>query len=125
MILPIGTSVRRLTLDRWILGSSKVCERFATAAPQDNIVSCGDGNITFCLRELTEEDHLFVEDGLNTDLIHEGRTSSAAEKIKPNAVCKVKAWCEGLESEGNTIQLVERNVPSVPLPRVIYSWVDY
>ncbi|TVY12798.1 hypothetical protein LARI1_G009076 [Lachnellula arida] len=105
MIPPIGTSVRRLTTDRWRLGSSKVCERVTTLTPSNAIASWEDKN--------------------GTDLVHEGGTSAAVWNIGPNIFCKVKAWCEGLESEGDAIQFVGRKVPSVPLPQIIYSWIDY
>ena len=37
----------------------------------------------------------------------------------------MKAWCEGLESENDTIEFVGKHAPGVPVPEVIYSWVDY
>jgi hypothetical protein len=125
MTPPIGTSVRRLTPDRWMLGSSKVCERVTTINPSNGIISWEDGEGTFYLRERVEEDLLLPEGGLDTGLVHEGGTSAAVWSIGTNAFCKVKAWCEGLEAESDTIRFVGRNVPCIPLPEVIYSWVDH
>jgi hypothetical protein len=125
MTPPIGISVRRLTSDRWILGSSRVCERVTAPNPSNAIASWEDCNGIFCLRELVEGDLLFAEDGLDTGLVHEGGTSSAVWSIGPDTFCKVKAWCEGLEAESDAIRFVERNAPCIPLPEIIYSWVDY
>ena len=77
MTPPIGTSVHRLTPDRWMLGSSKVCERVTTTNPSNAIISWQDGDGTLYLRERVEEDLLLLEDGLETGLIYEDRTSAA------------------------------------------------
>jgi hypothetical protein len=108
-----------------MLVSSKVCERVTTANPSNTIISWQDGDGTFCLRERVEEDLLLPEDGFETGLVHKGGTSAAVWSIRTNAFCKVKAWCEGLESESDTIGFVRRNAPCIPLPEVIYSWVDH
>jgi len=125
MTPPIGASVHRLTSDLWILGSSRVCERVTTLNPSNTIISWEDHDGTFCLRELVEEDLLFAEDGLDMGLVHKGGTSAAVWSIGPNAFCKVKAWREGLEAESDTIEFVRKNVPSIPLPEIIFSWVDH
>ena len=120
----IDTSVRRLTPDRWMLGSSKVCERVTTQKSSNVIISWQDGDGTFYLRERVEGDLLLPENHLETGLVHVGGTSAAVWSIGNNAFCKVKAWCEGLELESETIRFVGRNVRCIPLPEVIYSWVD-
>lgn len=45
--------------------------------------------------------------------------------IGTNTFCKVKAWCEGLEPENDTIRIGARKAPCIPVPEVIYSWVDH
>jgi hypothetical protein len=91
MTPPIGTSVRRLTPDRWMLGSSKVCERVTIINPSNAIISWEDGDGTFYIRERVEEDLLFLKGGLDTGLVHEGGTSAAVWSIGTNAFYKVKA----------------------------------
>jgi hypothetical protein len=120
-----NTSICRLTPDRWMLGSSKVCERVTAADPSSAIISWQDGDDIFYLRERVEEDILLPQDGLEPGLVHTAGTSAAIWSIGSNAFCKVKSWCEGLESESDTIQFVSRSVPCIPLPEVVYSWVDY
>ena len=125
MTTPIGTSVRYLTPDRWIVGSSKVCQRVTVTNPSDAIISWEDGEGTFYPRERVEDDPLLPENSSETGLVHQGGTSAAVWSIGTSTFCKVKAWCEGLEPENDTIRFVARNAPSIPLPEVIYSWVDH
>jgi len=121
----IGTSVRRPTLDRWMLGSSKVCERVTTTKPVGAITTWQDGEDTFYLRERVEEDAVLPDDMLESRVVHEAGTSAAVWIIGSNTFCKVKAWCKEQESESDTIRFVRNNAPSIPLPEVIYSWIDY
>lgn len=125
MTPPIGASVRCLTSNRWMVGSSKVCEQATTTNPPNAIVSWEDGEGTFYLRERVEDDSLLPENSLETGLVHQGGTSAAVWSIGTSTFCKVKAWCEGLEPENDTIRFVARNAPCIPLPEVIYSWTDH
>ncbi|CZT13887.1 uncharacterized protein RCO7_05100 [Rhynchosporium graminicola] len=121
----IGTSVHRLTPDRWILGSSTVCERSKTTNPIRAIVTWRDGEDTFCLRKLPKRDHPLPNHKLEAGLIHESGTSAAVWSLGSNTFCKVKAWCEELEAESDTISFVKNIAPSIPLPDVVYSWIDH
>ncbi|CZS94656.1 uncharacterized protein RCO7_06623 [Rhynchosporium graminicola] len=125
MTPPIGTSVRRLTRDRWLLGSSIVCERVTTRIPSIAIISWQDGDGTFYLRERVEEDLVLLEDGLETGLVHEAGTSAAVWSIGVDAFCKVKAWREGMELESKTIEFVRRRAPEIPVPEIIHTWIDH
>lgn len=40
------------------------------------------------------------------------------------AVCKVHAWKKGLQLKSETIAFVREQAPTIPIPEVIYSWVD-
>lgn len=121
----IDTSVRYLTPGRWTLGSSKICERVTTTNPSNAIVSWEDEEGTFYLRERVEDDLPSAEHSMKTGLVHTAGTSAAVWRIGTTTFCKVKAWCEGLEPEDDTIRFVARNAPYIPIPEVIYSWVDY
>lgn len=59
------------------------------------------------------------------DIIPHGGTSAAVWSIGNNAICKVKAWCEGLELEANTIRFVREHAGGVPVPEVIHTWIDH
>jgi len=125
MAPPIGTSVRRLTPHRWMLGSSKVCERVTTPIPSNAIISWQDNDGAFYLRERIEGDLVVPEDYIETGLVHEGGTSAAVWSIGVDAFCKVKAWCEGMELESKTIEFVRAQAPEVPVPQVIHTWIDH
>ncbi len=72
-----------------------------------------------------ENDSLLPENSLETGLVHQAGTAAAVWSIGTSTFCKVKAWCEGLEPEIDTIRFVARNAPGIPLPEVIYSWIDH
>ncbi|CZS91143.1 uncharacterized protein RAG0_01900 [Rhynchosporium agropyri] len=115
----------RLTRDRWLLGSSIICERVTTPIPSIAIISWQDGDGTFYLRERVEEDLVLPEDGLETGLAHEAGTSAAVWSIGVDAFCKVKAWREGMELESKTIEFVRRRALEIPVPEVIHTWIDH
>jgi len=125
MTPPIGGSIRRVTLDRWMMGSSKVCERALTRNPANAIVTWEDGDVTFYLRERAESEILSPEDDLDAGLVHEGGTSAAVWSIGADAFCKVKAWREGMELESRTIAFIREKAPEVPVPEVIHMWIDH
>ncbi|KAI9743915.1 MAG: hypothetical protein M1818_002649 [Claussenomyces sp. TS43310] len=125
MTPPIGVSIRRLTPERWMMGSSTICERVMTPNPANAIVSWEDGDDTFRLRERAEGEILSLGDGSETGLVHEGGTSAAVWSIGANAFCKVKAWHKGMELESKTIAFIRENAPEIPVPEVIYTWIDH
>ncbi|CRL21689.1 Protein kinase-like domain [Penicillium camemberti] len=49
---------------------------------------------------------------------------SAVWAIGNNAICKVHYWNSDITSESETIKFVQERAPEVPVPEVIYSWVD-
>lgn len=49
---------------------------------------------------------------------------SAVWAVGKNAFCKVKFWVEDMALESKSIQFVQQTLPQVPVPEVIYSWVD-
>ena len=103
-----------------------MCERATIKNSSNAIISWEDGEGTYYLRERVEEDDLLLPgNSIETGLVHQGGTSAAVWSIGTSAFCKVKAWCEGLELENDTIQYVARNAPGVPVPEVIHSWVDH
>jgi hypothetical protein len=58
---------------------------------------------------------------LETGLVSEGGTSAGIWSIGRDTFCKVKAWCEGLEPESDTLRFIERNARGIPLPEGIFS----
>jgi hypothetical protein len=57
-------------------------------------------------------------------LIYEAGSRSAIWFLGNEAVCKVHAWKEGLQLESETIAFVSEHFPTIPVPEVLYAWVD-
>ena len=66
-----------------------------------------------------------LADDAAIDRIHFAGTSAGVWSIGENAVCKVHAWRKELELEANTIQFVRQHAKEVPVPEVIYTWIDH
>lgn len=126
MIPPIGSSVARIDIHRWIMGSSIICEKVTNpvSKPENAIIDWQDGDNTFYLRERRRNDSSMSEGDPDIDRIHVGGTSAAVWSIGSKAFCKVHAWCEGLELEANTIHFVSEKAFGVPVPEVIHTWID-
>ena len=122
---PIAVSVSRTSPHAWSLGSSIICEGInkEEAAPANAIVDWRDGDSTFYLRQRNATD--LVEGDSAIDRIHTGGTSAAVWCLGEDIFCKVHAWYKGLELEANTIRFVQEKAPEVPIPEVIYSWIDH
>lgn len=108
-----------------MLGSSIICESAENrkSKPANAIVDWQDGDRTYYLYESTANSSALAGDG-EIDRIHLGITG-AVWSIVNNAICKVHAWCEGLELEANTIRFVRQSVEEVPVPEVIHTWIDH
>ncbi len=119
---PIGQSVSFSSPDRWTMGTLYFCEKLTGPAPTDAVVTWIDRDSTFVLRPKPESDSQIPGD-TQTTKFHDAN-SSALWNIGEDTICKVKSWVEGMESEATTIQVVKENMPSIPIPEVIHSWVD-
>lgn len=121
----IEVSVARTSSRQWILGSLIVCEKVddPKSKPADTIADWQDGDSTFYLRKSSA--NRLLDGDVETDRIHVGGTSSAVWCLGDNAVCKVHAWCEGLELEANTIRFVGEKAPEIPIPELVHTWIDH
>lgn len=121
----IGVSITRVNSHRWIFGSSIICERVEDSRlkPTNEIVHWQDGDSTFYLRKNTES--LALAGDSEIDRIHLAGTSAAVWSIGDIAICKVHGWCEGLELEADTIRFVRQYAGEVPVPEVVYTWIDH
>ena len=39
-------------------------------------------------------------------------------------ICKMRSWAEGMELEGDTIRALREKLSSIPVPELVYSWLD-
>jgi hypothetical protein len=121
---PIEASIYKLGHDVYQMGSKFTCEKVTGKVPGTSIATWEDNDETYCLRETTEKESLCDENNPLEDLIHQAGTSSAVWAIGTNAICKVKTWCEGMELESDTLAFLSGHFPHIPIPEVIYSWLD-
>lgn len=121
MTPPVTESIRQLRPDVWIIGSSILCEKI-TVLPDGILASWEDdkGN-KYCLRHI---DQIRCEQ--TTDSFchptHSSGTSGAVWAIG-GAVCKAKAWVEGMETEAETLRYVHKNF-DIAVPEILYAWID-
>lgn len=57
-------------------------------------------------------------------LIHEAGSSNAVWLLGTEVVCKVHAWKEGIDLESQAIAFIREHFPAIPVPEVLYEWVD-
>ncbi|TQB67536.1 hypothetical protein MPDQ_005331 [Monascus purpureus] len=118
---PIEVSVTKLDPDTYRMGSRFLCKKAVCGIPEAAVATWSDDDRQYYLVEATNSNSLEkAADGL----IHQVGTSSAVWGIGANAICKVKTWSVGMEQESDTLAFVASRFPHIPIPEVIYSWVD-
>ena len=91
----------------------------------DAVAHWQDGHSTFYLRKSSANEFKLSWGDAETDRIYVGGTSSSVWALGDNAICKVHAWCEGLELEANTMRFVAEKAPEVYIPELINTWIDH
>ena len=120
---PVGESVGLVSPGCWSIGSFMSCEQLqGQQPPEDAVVHWQDGESAFCLRPKPPTTSSSGDPTVGK--FHEERWASAVWTLSTNVFCKAKAWVEGMEVEGTTIEFVAKHAPSVPVPEVIYHWID-
>lgn len=120
----IGLSVAYTSPDRWNMGNLWFCEKVSGPTPTDAVATWEDGDSTFALRPQPENSPPLEGDS-DTNRFCETGSRLAIWYIGENVICKVASWIEGLELEADTIRAVKDQMPSIPVPEVIYSWIDH
>jgi len=124
---PARESVKRIHSQLWALGSNFLCSKVETGSepPKNPIFSWLDDNSTFHIIPRDEPLSTALNEGDSAvDRIQECATGGSIWGIGNEAICKVKGWCEDRQLEADTIEFVRNDFPSVPLPEVLYSWID-
>ncbi|KZF21032.1 hypothetical protein L228DRAFT_262100 [Xylona heveae TC161] len=120
---PFRDTIKQLAPNRWLLGSSLLCERHE---PAD--ISCAWTDIDgsgYSLQTFDEP----VRSWTNPD--PEGpivcvRTfySSSVWRIGNSAYFKSCLWSPEIETEATTIEFVQQNFPNVPVPSIMKHYID-
>ncbi len=123
----VGISVARVTPSRWLLGSLMVCEKVDSpeAKPPGTLAHWQDGDGICCLRKRLIEDGELSAGDSETDQIHSAGVSAATWCLGQDTIVKVHSWIEGLEMEAEKIRFVREKAPEVPVPEVLYTWIDH
>ena len=103
-----------------------ICSKVAAKdiQPLNSIASWQDGDNAFHLLPQDPLRAIPTEGDSAIDRIKECGTGGSVWGIGNEMICKVKSWCEGRQLEATTIHFVRENYPDLPLPEVIYSWID-
>lgn len=123
---PARDSVKRVSPQLWTLGSRFICSRaVAGETSPSSVVSWTDGDSVFSIQP-RDEKSLVSEDRADSaiDRIQECGTGGSLWRLGDEAICKVKSWSDNRQLEAATIEFVVNNCPDVPVPEVLYSWVD-
>ncbi|ERF71910.1 hypothetical protein EPUS_08226 [Endocarpon pusillum Z07020] len=121
---PMRNSVVKLNEQRFRLGSSMICEQTDVADPSSLLASWQDNGKTFILRKEAVHEYNMLPSTSPANMVHEAGTSAAVWLLGKDTFCKVKGWCEGMEAESETIDFVRTQCPDIPVPEVIFSWID-
>ncbi|KAJ1709461.1 hypothetical protein COH20_003413 [Aspergillus flavus] len=119
---PIELSVSKLGTDIYQMGSKFLCKKVISGIPEAAVASWKERDGHYCLLEGTIRNSCSPEAA--EGLIYQAGMSSAVWEIGSEAICKVKTWAEGMDSESNTLAFVASRFPHILLPEVTYSWVD-
>lgn len=119
---PIELSVSKLGTDIYQMGSKFLCKKVISGIPEAAVASWKERDGHYCLLEGTIRNSSSPEAA--EGLIYQAGMSSAVWEIGSEAICKVKTWAEGMDSESNTLAFVASRFPHILLPEVTYSWVD-
>ncbi|KAL1845356.1 hypothetical protein VTK73DRAFT_625 [Phialemonium thermophilum] len=121
MTPPITDSLRRLQPHVWIVGSSVLCEKVAVV-PDGVLASWNDRDGShYCLRPIDDAACEQAASGPYAPL-HSAGTSGAVW-VLGGALCKAKAWVDGIETEAETLGFVRKTF-DVLVPEVLYEWID-
>ncbi|KAI4216024.1 MAG: hypothetical protein LQ351_001520 [Letrouitia transgressa] len=126
MTPPSKFGIGSLGPDSWSMGSSMLCEKADQSTVADAVATWEDTDGTWCLRRrnpaLTATSTPPGDSDVNrVDFLG---NSTAVWLISPNVLCKAKSWIPGVGLEADTIEWVAKNCPNIPIPNVIYSWID-
>ncbi|KAI4208968.1 MAG: hypothetical protein LQ351_008048 [Letrouitia transgressa] len=125
MTPPSEYGIGLLGPDSWSMGSLMLCEKVGRTVA-DAVATWEDSDETWCLRR---RDHPLTATTPPPGDSDVNRTyfcgnAAAIWLISPNVLCKVKGWIPGVTPEAETIKWVAKNCPNIPIPNVVYSWID-
>ena len=117
-------SVVKLNEHSFRVGSSMVCEQSETAETSSILARWQDDGKTFILREATKDERKPPMSWLITKPVHYAGSCSGDWLFGKDTFCKGLSWLEGMEAEGDIINIVKTRCPNIPVPEVVFNWFD-
>ncbi|KAI4208926.1 MAG: hypothetical protein LQ351_008086 [Letrouitia transgressa] len=126
MMPPSEYGIGSLGPDSWSMGSLMLCEKVDRSAVIEGLTTWEDSDGIWCLRCRDTPLTATTPPPGDSDVNRTYFCGNAAAMwlISPNVLCKVKSWVPGVTPEAETIGWVAENCPNIPIPNVIYSWID-
>jgi serine/threonine protein kinase len=125
----IENSIVAVAPGKWLIGSSMICESGFTEPPHDSQASwIGPDGSNFYLSECNDTLALLpskeeVDELSRTNRVYKAGTGAAAWAFGGVHI-KAKSWIPGLQSEHDTMAYVRNLDSKIPMPDVLFSWVD-
>ena len=111
----------------WKVGSSVICEISNSVEPPSNsiLASWKEDENTFILRKATVDERKGDPTWPTLKNIFTAGYQHTEWRIGSRTFCRSLPWIEGLELESGTIKFVKTHCPDMPVPEVIFSWIDH
>jgi hypothetical protein len=111
------------------MGTAVTCLKTKADAtpPKTSLAFWLDGDYTIHLlpqHNYTIGTNEHSQDKPDHKLIYQAGSGSAVWHIGNSTICKVHAWKEGLQLESETLAFIREHFPTIPIPEVLFSWVD-
>ncbi|KAL9612495.1 MAG: hypothetical protein Q9167_002926 [Letrouitia subvulpina] len=130
MTPPCECSIGYLGHGSWSIGSSLICKKEDDSTNTDSLTTWnntdGTKDGTWHLQRRDPPLKATITPPGDSDFQREYVCGNAAAiwRISPNVLCKVKSWVPGITPEADIIMWVAKNCPNIPVPKVIYGWID-
>ena len=109
---------------QWAIGAYKICQQITDTIPKDQEAVWEDADhVRFCIRPHPVIPAMFDENAQMTPQFH--TRAVGIYLIGRGVLVKVKHIGEGGSSrEAETMKLIRKKTPSVPIPEVLHNWKD-
>lgn len=114
----------KLNEQQFRLGSSVILEESDAEGNPGIMCRWQDNGKTFILRQQIEADRNMPSSRASANEKSLLGTSWGLWLFGKDSFCKVRSWHDAMEDEKDTIDFVHTCCPTIPLPEVIFSWID-
>lgn len=119
---PIESSILKVGDGIYRIGSTFICEKAIGEVPESIVTTWKGNNDTYYLCRAIGK--FLPKNNAFKGVIYKAGTLSAVWAISTNMICNVKTWCDDIEIENSTLAFLAVNFPYIPIPDVVFSWLD-